>query len=52
MLETFLKEANLNTYANEGAKKVVPLRPSSSDYHFEKDDLAYHDTYFGATAKK
>jgi len=48
-LATFLKEANLNTYANENVKKATPLRPDSSDYHFEKGDLTYHDTYFGAT---
>lgn len=49
VLEEFLKEANLATYANEKAPKVSPLRPGSSDYHFEKGDLAYHDTYFGGT---
>ena len=46
-LELFLKEANLNTYANEEAEKAKSLRPGSHDYHFEKDDLTYHDTYFG-----
>lgn len=49
VLEVFLREANLNTYANENVKKASPLRPGSSDYHFEKDDLTFHDTYFGAT---
>lgn len=48
-LTAFLKEANLNTYANEKVKKVSSLRPGSSDYHFEKGDLTYHDTYFGST---
>lgn len=48
-LAVFLKEANLNTYANEWVQKAVSLRPGSSDYHFEKGDLTYHDTYFGAT---
>ena len=28
--------------------KASPLRPGSSDYHFEKGGLIYHDTYFGA----
>ncbi len=49
VLDAFLKEANLNTYANENVKKTSPLRPGSNDYHFEKGDLTYHDTYFRAT---
>jgi len=47
VLDAFLREANLNTYANENVKKASPLRPGSHDYHFEKDSLTYHDTYFG-----
>ena len=49
VLESFLKEANLNTYANKKAEKAASLRHGSRDYHFEKDDLTFHDTYFGAT---
>ena len=49
VLDAFLREANSNTYANENVKKASPLRPGSNDYHFEKGDLTYHDTYFGAT---
>jgi len=49
VLDSFLREANLNTYANENVKKASPLRHGSSDYHFEKDGLTYHDTYFGTT---
>jgi hypothetical protein len=49
VLDTFLREANSNTYANENVKKASPLRPGSHDYHFEKGDLTFHDTYFGAT---
>lgn len=49
VLADFLREANLNTYANIGVKKATSLRPGSSDYHFEKGDLVYHDTYFGST---
>lgn len=49
VLEDFLREANLNTYANESAGKCPSLRPMSNDYHFKKDNLVYHDTYFGAT---
>ncbi len=49
ILDAFLREANLNTYANENARKTSSLRPGSNDYHFEKGDLTYHDTYFGTT---
>jgi len=49
VLDAFLREANLNTYVNENVKKASPLRPGSNDYHFERGDLTYHDTYFGAT---
>lgn len=48
-LATFLKAANLNTYANEKSEKVDSLRLGSHDYHFEKGGLVYHDTYFGGT---
>jgi hypothetical protein len=47
VLAHFLDEANKSTYAKKDAAKVKPLRPNSEDYHFEKDDLIYHDTYFG-----
>ena len=46
-LAKFLNEANKATYANKGAPKVAPSRLKSEDYHFEKDGLIYHDTYFG-----
>lgn len=46
-LADFLSEANKNTYANKDAPKVAPSRLGSEDYHFEKEDLIYHDTYFG-----
>lgn len=46
-LARFLKEANINTYANKDAAKAVSTREKSDDYHFEKDGLIYHDTYFG-----
>ncbi len=49
VLDSFLREAKTNTYANENIKKASSLRPNSKDYHFEKGDLIYHDTYFGAT---
>lgn len=46
-LAQFLNEANKATYANKSAPKVAPSRLKSEDYHFEKDGLIYHDTYFG-----
>lgn len=47
-LDTFLRSGASETYANKDAPKVASLRPESEDYHFEKGNLAYHDTYFGA----
>jgi len=49
VLASFLREANLHTYADKDVKKAISLRPNSRDYHFEKGTLAYHDTYFGGT---
>ena len=46
-LAKFLNEANKATYVNKSAPKVAPSRLKSEDYHFEKDGLIYHDTYFG-----
>ena len=46
-LATFLEAANKATYANRTIPKAPSFRPKSLDYHFEKDDLIYHDTYFG-----
>lgn len=47
-LKKFLKAANKATYANKNATKSSSLRPSSEDYHFEQDNLVFHDTYFGS----
>lgn len=47
VLAHFLNEANKSTYANKDAPKAEPSRLKSEDYHFEKDGLIYHDTYFG-----
>ncbi len=47
VLAAFLGEANKATYANRHMPKAAPTRLKSLDYHFEKDRLAYHDTYFG-----
>ena len=46
-LAHFLNEANKNTYANKAAAQAPASRLHSEDYHFEKDGLIYHDTYFG-----
>jgi hypothetical protein len=48
ILAKFLSEANKDTYANPSSPKATSLRPNSEDYHFEKDGLIYHDTYFGS----
>ncbi|OGZ44059.1 MAG: hypothetical protein A3J55_01355 [Candidatus Ryanbacteria bacterium RIFCSPHIGHO2_02_FULL_45_17b] len=47
VLAHFLNVANKSTYANKDAPKVESSRLKSEDYHFEKDGLIYHDTYFG-----
>jgi len=47
-LAEFLNEANKSTYANKDAPKASSSRLKSEDYHFEKDNLIYHDTYFGS----
>ena len=46
-LAQFLNAVNKATYANKSAPKVASSRIKSEDYHFEKDNLIYHDTYFG-----
>lgn len=46
-LEEFLNKANKSTYANKNAQKVASTRMGSEDYHFERGDFVYHDTYFG-----
>lgn len=48
VLAQFLKEANKSGYANIKAKKAPSTRPGSKDYHFDKGNLIYHDTYFGS----
>ena len=46
-LALFLDAANKATYANRTMPKAPSSRQNSLDYHFEKDGLVYHDTYFG-----
>lgn len=48
-LAGFLSEANKSTYANKDAPQSASSRINSKDYHFEKGDLIYHDTYFGGS---
>lgn len=45
----FLIEAKKQTYANENIKRTTSTRKGSHDYHYENDDMSYHDTYFGGT---
>ncbi len=46
-LEKFLIEAKKQTYANGNVEKVNSSRKGSNDYHYEKDGMIYHDTFFG-----
>lgn len=48
-IEKFLIEAKMQTYANENVEKVNSSRLNSKDYEYKKDDMVYHDTYFGGT---
>lgn len=48
-LEDFLKEAKMQTYANASTIPVAPTRKSSHDYEYTRDNMTYHDTYFGTT---
>lgn len=43
----FLIEAKKQTYANGLARKVENTRLGSKDYEYQKDNMLYHDTYFG-----
>lgn len=48
-LKEFLIEAKKQTYANENIEKVSNSRVDSFDYEYKKDNMIYHDTYFGGT---
>lgn len=48
-VEEFLIEAKKQTYANENVEKVNSSRLNSKDYEYRKDNMIYHDTYFGGT---
>lgn len=49
-IEEFLIEAKKQTYANEKAEKILSSRLNSKDYEYKKDNMIYHDTYFGNTS--
>lgn len=48
-LYDFLIEAKKQTYANENVEKVSSSRKGSHDYHYQNNEMIYHDTYFGGT---
>lgn len=48
-LYEFLIEAKKQTYANANIKKATSSRKGSHDYHYQNDEMVYHDTYFGGT---
>ena len=49
MIEDFLIEAKKQTYANENTPKTASSRLNSNDYEYRKDNMIYHDTFFGGT---
>lgn len=49
MIRDFLIEAKKSTYANGMAEKIESSRLDSKDYEYKKDNMLYHDTYFGGT---
>ena len=49
MIEDFLIEAKKQTYANENVSKTASSRLNSNDYEYKKDNMIYHDTFFGGT---
>lgn len=48
-LANFLIEAKKQTYANDSIEKIKSTRLNSNDYEYKKDNMVYHDTYFGGT---
>lgn len=48
-LEEFLIEAKKETYANDNVEKIKSSRLKSIDYEYKKDNMIYHDTFFGGT---
>ena len=48
-ITSFLIEAKKQTYANSSADKIPSSRLNSKDYEYKKNNMIYHDTYFGGT---
>ena len=49
MIEEFKKKKKKQTYANENVSKTASSRLNSNDYEYKKDNMIYHDTFFGGT---
>ncbi len=49
-IKAFLIEEKKQTYANGKAEKVSSSRNGSKDYEYKKENMIYHDTYFGGTS--
>lgn len=48
-IKDFLIEAKKQTYANNLGERIASTRLNSKDYEYKKDNMIYHDTYFGGT---
>lgn len=48
-IEDFLIEAKKQTYANSSVERIDSSRLNSKDYEYQKNNMLYHDTYFGGT---
>lgn len=48
-IDEFLIEAKKQTYANSSIERITSSRLNSKDYEYKKDNMIYHDTYFGGT---
>lgn len=48
-IKDFLIEAKKQTYANNLGERMASTRLNSKDYEYKKDNMIYHDTYFGGT---
>ena len=48
-IKKFQKKEKKETYANENVKQKKSSRLKSRDYEYKKDNMIYHDTFFGGT---
>ncbi len=48
-IKDFLIEAKKQTYANNFGERIASTRLNSKDYEYKRDNMIYHDTYFGGT---